>query len=181
MNRYVGRQAGACAGLAALALAALGAVAGPIQADPRPAMTWSGDVDDTTLIYFHGSDVRTRDIFGKASNQTSAQVLSRLPRGPIQVFLARWAGRGQVRVVQQPTPDNDFTAAVRVHDPQPGRGRYDFALAWAPLPGAPGFGDRDFNENLDRNFHRDRPSGYRVRPENFDPPADGAWVSRDRR
>ena len=126
-------------GWTALALAALGSLAAlgltpaPAQADPRPAMHWSGDVDDTTLVYFHAGDVRTRDISGKASTQTSAEVFDRLPRGPIQVYLTRRDGRGQVRVVQQPTPDNGFTAAVRIHDPQPGRGHYDFALAWTPL------------------------------------------------
>ncbi len=125
-----------CKGWAALALAALalgGLGAAPAHADGRPALRWSGDVDDTTLVYFHADDVRTRDVSGKASRQTSAEVFDRLPRGPIQVYLTRREGRGQVRVVQQPTPDNGFTAAVRIHDPQPGRGHYDFALAWAPL------------------------------------------------
>ena len=132
------RYAALSLGGAALALAALGTTAPPAQADPRPAMTWSGDVDDTALVYFHASDVRTRDVSGKGSRQVSTQVFDRLPRGPIQVFLVRRDGRGQVRIVQQPTPDNDFTAAVRVRDPQPGRGHYDFALAWQPL--SPPFG-----------------------------------------
>ena len=90
MNRY----AALCAAGAALALAALGTAAVPAHADPRPAMAWSGDVDDTTLVYFHGRDVRTRDVSGKASTQTSAQVFDRLPRGPVRVFLTERAGRG---------------------------------------------------------------------------------------
>ena len=132
------RYAALSLGGAALALAALGTAAAPAHADPRPAMTWSGDVDDTTLVTFHGRDVRTRDLSGKGSTQTSAQVFDRLPHGPIRVFLTGRGGRGSVRVVQQPNPGNDFTAAVRIHDPQPGRGHYDIALAWAPLAQPPG-------------------------------------------
>ena len=142
LNLTLKRSAALALGGAAFALAALGTIAAPAHADPRPAMTWSGDVDDTTLITFHGRDVRTRDVSGKASTQTSAQVFDRLPHGPIRVFLTERAGRGQVRVVQQPNPGNDFTATVRIHDPQPGRGHYDIALAWAPLAQPPGgYGD----------------------------------------
>ena len=48
-----------------------------------------------------------------------------------------------MRVVQPPTPDNDFTTAVRIHDPQPGRSHYDIAPAWAPLPVPGGIFDHD--------------------------------------
>lgn len=162
-------------------LAALGMAAAPAHADLRPAMTWSGDVDDTTLIYFHARDVRTRDVSGKASVQTSAQVFDRLPRGPVRVFLTERDGRGQVRVVQQPTPDNDFTAAVRIHDPQPGRSHYEIALTWSPLS-APygGYGNGGYG-NGDRPARDGGRGGYRIRPENFDPPVGDPWTGRDRR
>lgn len=157
MKRYAGKITVALAALGGMA--ALGGIAAPAQAAPRPAMTWSGDVDDTTIIYFHRADVRTRDVSGKSSTQISAQVFDRLPRGPIQVFLTRRDGRGQVRVIQQPTPDNDFTAAVRIHDPQPGRGHYDFALTWTSPAPPPGY---DFGG--DRVFRGAGGPGYRVRP-----------------
>ena len=134
-------------------------------------MTWRGDVDDTTLIYFHGDEVRTRDVSGKGSTRTSTEVFDRLPRGAIRVFLTDHDGRGQVRVVQQPTPDNDFTAAVRISDPQPGRGHYEVALTWAPLPSP--YGGRGEGRDGGRG-------GYRVRPENFDPPGVGLWERRER-
>ena len=39
-------------------------------------------------------------------------------------------GRGDVRVVQQPTIWNAYTTVLRVNDPQGGYGRYDFDLYW---------------------------------------------------
>ena len=97
-------------------------------------LTWGGDVDDTTLVSLHHRDVRTRTVHGKDADNVSTQIFGRLPEAPIYVFLRDHDGRGSVRVVQQPTPDNDFTAVVRVHDPQRGRSHYDFTLAWRPLP-----------------------------------------------
>ncbi len=117
-------------GFAAVALAALGGIAAPAGADPRPSVVWSGDVDDTTIVYVHEHDVRTRDVSGKGSRNVSSEVFGRLPRGPIQVFLDRREGRGRIRIIQQPRPDNDFTAAVRIQDPQSGRGHYSFSLRW---------------------------------------------------
>lgn len=88
-------------------------------------------MDDTTIVYVHERDVRTRDVSGKGSVNVSTQVFGRLPRGPVQVYLERREGRGRIRIIQQPNPDNDFTAAVRIQDPKPGRSHYDFTLEWA--------------------------------------------------
>ena len=84
-------------------------------------MTWSGDVDDTTIVSIHGGDVRTDTVHGKDAANVNEQVFGYLPHAPIYVFLRHREGRGQVRIVQQPNPDNNFTAKVRIHDPQAGR------------------------------------------------------------
>ena len=125
---------------AALTLTAVGAFTSPASAQGRNNVRWSGDVDDTTIISVRGSDVRTDTVFGKSAANINAQVFGFLPRGPIQVYLRERHGRGQVRVIQQPNPDNDFTAKVRIHDPRPGAAHYEFDLAWAPLDGPRGDG-----------------------------------------
>jgi hypothetical protein len=96
-------------------------------------------VDETEIISVHGDQIHDRDVRGKGVNNEDVDFNGRLPRGPYTVFLRDWDGRGDVRVIQQPGPDNDFTAAVRIHDPQPGQGHYHFTLVWRPLPGG-GFG-----------------------------------------
>ena len=90
-------------------------------------------MDDTTIISVRGNDVRTDTVYGKQASNVNAQVFGYLPRGPIETFLEFRHGRGRIQIVQQPNPDNGFTTKVRIHDPQPGRSHYDFALAWAPL------------------------------------------------
>jgi hypothetical protein len=119
--------------LAAALLAAVTGLSVPACAQARNDVRWSGDVDDTTIITIRGNDVRTDTVFGKQASNVNTQIFGDLPRGPIQTFLEYRHGRGQIRIVQEPTPDNGFTTKVRIHDPQPGRSHYDFALGWAPL------------------------------------------------
>ena len=95
---------------------------------------WTGDVDDTTLVYIHRGDVRTENRAGKAATNIDVRQFGYLPERPVSVFLRRAEGRGQVRIVRQPSPDNDFTAVVRIHDPQAGRAHYAFELAWSDRP-----------------------------------------------
>ncbi|MGO8671703.1 MAG: hypothetical protein ACLQVD_10110 [Capsulimonadaceae bacterium] len=128
------------------ALVAVGSCALPANADPndfpgggfhRPIMRvgqlqWSGNVDDTTVIYVHRDSVRTVTISGKDATNVNPVLRGRLPRRPEFVDLTDVSGRGDVRIVQEPNPRNDFTAAVRIHDPQPGRGFYSFTLRWRP-------------------------------------------------
>ncbi len=116
----------------------------PGQFSPRPggSVTWSGTVDDTTIVTVHQDLVRTRVVSGKSSSDVSAQVLGRLPDRPVRLFLRQRQGRGEIRIVQQPNPSNNFTGRVRIHDPQPGSSFYSFVLAWrrparvGPGPGA---------------------------------------------
>jgi hypothetical protein len=39
-------------------------------------------------------------------------------------------GRGQIDLAEQPDEQNNYTAKVRIVDPQPGAGAYSFTLAW---------------------------------------------------
>ncbi len=105
---------------------------------PRGNLQWSGSVDETEIIYVHGDQVQDRTVRGKGVSDENVDFAGRLPRRPVLVTLRDWDGRGEVRVVQQPRPDNDFTAAVRIHDPQPGQGHYRFTLAWRPRPDGDG-------------------------------------------
>ena len=100
---------------------------------PRGALHWSGDVDETTIVYVHDDQVHDRVVRGKSVDDERVDFVGRLPRRRAFVTLRDWNGRGDVRVVQQPRPGNDFTAAVRIHDPQPGDAPYRFTLVWRPL------------------------------------------------
>jgi hypothetical protein len=56
---------------------------------------------------------------------------------PVHVWLSDVRGRGEVEVVREPNADDDYTAVVRIKDPQAGAAFYSFNLNWA---GPRGFG-----------------------------------------
>jgi hypothetical protein len=97
-------------------------------------LNWSGNVDDTIIVYVHRHDVRVETVHGKDPNGIGVQFTGRVGEAPGYVHLRAWNGRGDVRIVQQPTAANDFTAAVRIYDPQPGQSWYTFTLVWRELP-----------------------------------------------
>lgn len=121
--------------LIAAALGALGLISAPAHAQGQGRVRWSGTVDDTAIISIHGTDVRTTTTSGKTAYNVNADANGRLPHRPATVFLEQQRGRGRIRIIQQPSESNDFTAAVRVRDPQSGAGRYEFTVRWQPRSG----------------------------------------------
>ncbi len=97
-------------------------------------VTWSGTVDNTTIVTVHGGDVNTQVVSGKSSNDVNSRIVGRLPARPVRVFLRQSQGRGYIRIVQQPNRGNGFTARVRIQDPQGGSSFYHFVLAWRRAP-----------------------------------------------
>jgi hypothetical protein len=53
-----------------------------------------------------------------------------LPSQAVNVVLDRSDGRGEVAVVQQPNPRNDYTAVIRVYDPRGGASMYGLVARW---------------------------------------------------
>lgn len=96
----------------------------------RSQLRWSGNVDDTAIVILQGRDVRTRTTSGQSVTNVSEQVSGQLPDRRVNVELRQVSGRGQVTVIQQPSPRNNYTAHVRVRDSQGGSARYSFVLDW---------------------------------------------------
>ena len=100
-----------------------------------PALHWAGDVDGVVELMWRGANVQTRTLSGRTlrgvttSNMGDAtQLMNGSASGQVQV--ASRTGRGQVEVIQQPTAANRYTTRVRITDPMPGYGHYDFDLNW---------------------------------------------------
>ena len=97
----------------------------------RNALRWSGDVDDALEIRIQGNHIDYRTLSGKSVRNVRANLVSGgLPRNDVQVFVTDQMGRGTVSVVQQPSSWNNYTAVIRVYDPRPGYGAYNFDLSW---------------------------------------------------
>jgi hypothetical protein len=118
MRLAIGSILAATAGIVALAAPAF---AGSLH--------WSGDVDNIATISLSNQDVNVSADMGGVKHEHH-DVHGRLPHHPVRVWLEQVSGRGHVRLAQQPTPDNGFTAIVRIHDKAPGRGHYEFTLHW---------------------------------------------------
>jgi len=93
-------------------------------------LAWSGDVDDTATVYVQAAKSWTDDVTGKGVQNVVAQFQGSLPSDEATVSLKSKAGRGQVQITQQPTKDNNYTAGIRIIDPQPGSEHYQFMLTW---------------------------------------------------
>jgi hypothetical protein len=93
-------------------------------------LRWTGDVDADAEIRWGANGVTQRTIGGSALRSARSSLSG---GGFVQggsVTVTSRAGRGSVSVVQQPSAANGWTAVIRVHDPQPGYGHYDFNVSW---------------------------------------------------
>ena len=95
------------------------------------ALKWSGRVDDLVEIRIQGRRIEYITRSGaRLANVNSDIDGNGLPRRMVDVRLVRRDGRGEIDVVQQPNPRNDFTAVIRVYDPRGGAANYNFVAQW---------------------------------------------------
>lgn len=116
--------------IAALAAVCL-AVAIPAYAQQPGSVSWSGDVDQGATIFIHSHHVWVDNVLGKSVENINVDIAADLPHDyAANVHLDDVRGRGSVELIQQPTADNNYTASVRIRDPEPGRGHYHFRMEW---------------------------------------------------
>lgn len=92
-------------------------------------LRWTGQVDDTAVIRLSDRDVRASGNF-KGIRDVRSDVNGSLPNRPVRVRLVKEGGRGDVEIIEQPSPRNNYTAVVRIRDWQAGGSRYGFTLQW---------------------------------------------------
>jgi len=97
---------------------------------PEQHLIWSGDVDDSATVFVQSARSWSDDVTGKGVQNVVAQFQGTLPSSEATVSLKSKSGRGQVEITQQPTKDNNYTAGVRIIDPQAGSEHYQFVLTW---------------------------------------------------
>ena len=93
-------------------------------------MSWSGQVDQEAMVVVRGRRAETTTLRGQNVYGDRAEFTSALPRGNVTVNLADTRGRGQVELIEHPTPENNFAAKVRITDRDSGADTYSFTLAW---------------------------------------------------
>src|SRR5579884_1306071 len=100
------------------------------SAQQQPQMTWQGDVDGTAILYVKSKRVQIDNKSRRSVSNASYHFTAPLPAAHESVRVDVAEGRGYVHILDQPSADNDYTAAIAVEDRQPGAAHYSLALYW---------------------------------------------------
>ena len=102
-----------------------------VHQESQSHVDWSGTVDNTATVYVQGAKAWVDNVTGKPVQNTVADFQGVVPSSDgATVDLTRESGRGDIEIVEQPTKSNNYTAAVRIMDPEPGSDQYKFELTW---------------------------------------------------
>ena len=91
---------------------------------------WRGTVDDNVQLLIRDDQIEVRTIGGSVYDNATYNFTSPLPRRRTSVTVNKISGRGEVRVLQQPTRDNDYTAVVEIRDPKGDAREYEIEVSW---------------------------------------------------
>jgi hypothetical protein len=92
---------------------------------------WTGDVDKTVVVRWRGDRAMLQNVDGDVARNVRADVAgSGLPDRDVTLRIVQREGRGTVVIEQQPSSGNNYTAVIRINDPDPGYGHYDFDVVY---------------------------------------------------
>lgn len=92
--------------------------------------SWSGRVDDRANIIITGNQIYAENVSGNGVQTTNQNMSGMLPRRTANITARRASGRGDVRVIQQPSRENNFTAIVQIFDQKSGADNYRVDINW---------------------------------------------------
>lgn len=92
--------------------------------------SWSGRVDAKANIIIRGSTIRSEDVSGTGLQVNYQNINGNLGRRATTVSATRRDGRGDVRVIQQPSRSNDYTAIIQIVDSRNGADNYSVDISW---------------------------------------------------
>lgn len=91
---------------------------------------WKGRVDGVDEILIRGRSVTVNHLEAKPIQRQDYRFSAALPSRDVEVELRSVEGRGRVRLMEQPSARNDYTAVVRIEDDKGGDADYAFELRW---------------------------------------------------
>lgn len=98
----------------------------------REVYEWAGVVDKEIRIQLSGNRAWVQPIGAGDNRGSRGRVVSGMPRQTGNLFVQRLEGRGDVDVIEQPSPRNGYTATIRIRDRRGGAARYRIAAYWEP-------------------------------------------------
>lgn len=95
-------------------------------------LEFRGRVDDAVDLYIRGDQINALVTSGQLMKLERFRFSQPLPAVTLSsIGIAKKDGRGTVELIQRPDSTNDFTAIIRISDPQSGSDRYHWLLSWA--------------------------------------------------
>ena len=88
-------------------------------------------VDGELDVFVRAASVGYRALNGGPPRNDGSEFTQPLPRAAFRQFkLEKKDGRGKITLVEPPTPENGYTAKLRISDPKGGEDRYHARLSW---------------------------------------------------
>ena len=94
-------------------------------------IAWSGRVEGEAMVSCRAGSCVAEAVSGAPVADGHFKFSRPLPNRDVEVRLEQTEGRGEVRLVEQPSERNRYTARVSIRDPQSGAGEYSFSLVWS--------------------------------------------------
>ncbi|MBS1788284.1 MAG: hypothetical protein JST85_11205 [Acidobacteria bacterium] len=93
-------------------------------------LSWSGRVDGRDLINIRGNSLWVDHRDGQPVYDANYNFYNPLPNRQCAVNIRQVNGRGNVRVIEQPSPYNNYTAVIQVEDRDGGSDFYNLDIDW---------------------------------------------------
>lgn len=101
------------------------------DSEPLGKVFWRGMVDDRVQLVIKGDKIEHKTVAGKTNPDGVYSFTAPLPQQAVSVTVIRQKGRSkQIKAIQQPSQDNDFTAIVEIYDNDGGAKEYQLEISW---------------------------------------------------
>jgi hypothetical protein len=92
---------------------------------------WRGSVDNKVHLTIKGDTIEQKTVEGTEKPSGTFSFTAPLPQQAVTVQVTRKEGRSKkIKVIQQPSVENDFTAIVEIHDDGGGARDYVLEIFW---------------------------------------------------
>jgi len=91
---------------------------------------WRGMIDDKVQLVLRSDTIEEHTLSGQSNPDGVFSFTSPLPETQVNINVNKKRGRGKVRVIQQPSAGNDFTAIIEIYDDGGGAREYQLEIFW---------------------------------------------------
>jgi hypothetical protein len=93
-------------------------------------MRWRGRVDAEILLEVRGASVIEKNVAGRSYNNGRFTFSAPMPARELELRIENRKVRGSAEIVEKPAYSNNYTAVIRIRDPQKDAADYEFELVW---------------------------------------------------